>query len=146
MFGCGQTSTTFQDFAMANITTTAALIQCLIAFCVVLFQIALTFGAPWGEWAMGGQHPGVLPTNYRIATAISAVIMLAQSGHYLAQAGLLTPLLPPELNAAANWFWFGLGVLSLILNAISRSKKERNLWVPVLLVSVVCTLIVALNS
>lgn len=128
---------------MQTIVSVAALIQAIIAFIVVVFQISLTFGAPWGEWAMGGQHPGVLPTKYRIATAISAIFMLAQSGHYLAQAGILTPLLPENLNTIANWFWFGLGVLSLIANAISRSKKERNLWVPVLIVSVVCTFVVA---
>jgi hypothetical protein len=44
-----------------------------------------------------------------------------------------------------NWFWFGFAVLGLIVNSISRSKKERNTWVPVLLVSAICTLLVALN-
>jgi hypothetical protein len=33
----------------------------------------------------------------------------------------------------------------VIVNAISRSKKERNTWVPVLLVSAVCTFLVAVN-
>lgn len=124
----------------------AALIQVVISLIVMIFQIALIFGAPWGEYTMGGQNTGVLPKKLRVAAAVSAVIMLAQAGHYLAQAGILNPLLSPELNTVVNWFWFGFAVLGLGANAISRSKKERNLWVPVLLVSVVCTLVVALSG
>jgi hypothetical protein len=71
--------------------------------------------------------------------------MLAQAGHYLAQAGVLPPLLDSTANNVVNWVWFGFTIAGVIVNAISRSKKERNIWVPVLLVSAVCTLLVALN-
>ena len=128
-----------------NIVVIAALIQAVIALGVAIFQIALVAGAPLGEYTMGGQHPGKLPGQFRVTAAVSAVIMVAQSGHYLAQAGILNPALSPGQNAIVNWFWFGFAVLGLIVNSISRSKKERNLWVPVLLVSAICTLLVALN-
>jgi hypothetical protein len=129
-----------------NIVVIAALIQAVIALGVAIFQIALVAGAPLGEYTMGGQHPGKLPGQFRVTAAVSAIIMVAQSGHYLAQAGILNPALSPGQNAIVNWFWFGFAVLGLIVNSISRSKKERNLWVPVLLVSAVCTLLVALNA
>jgi hypothetical protein len=129
-----------------DFVTIAALIQAAIALFVAGFQVALVAGAPWGEYAMGGQTPGKLPARLRITSAVSAVIMFAQSGHYLAQAGILTPQLTPGQNTIVNWFWFGFAVLGLIVNSISRSKKERNLWVPVLAVSVVCTLMVVLHS
>ena len=128
-----------------NIVVIAALIQAVIALGVAIFQIALVAGAPLGEYTMGGQHPGKLPGQFRVTAAVSAIIMVAQSGHYLAQAGILNPALSPGQNAIVNWFWFGFAVLGLIVNSISRSKKERNLWVPVLLVSAICTLLVALN-
>ena len=128
-----------------NIVVVAALIQSLIALGVAAFQFALMTGAPWGEYAMGGQNKGTLPKNLRISSGASAVFMLAQSGHYLAQAGILTPLLDTTWNNIANWFWFAFTVIGLVLNSITRSKKERNLWVPVLLVSTICTLVVALN-
>ncbi|MDH6536948.1 hypothetical protein [Aurantimicrobium minutum] len=128
-----------------NIVVIAALIQAVIALGVAIFQIALVAGAPLGEYTMGGQHPGKLPGQFRVTAAVSAIIMVAQSGHYLAQAGILNPALSPGQNAIVNWFWFGFAVLGLIVNSISRSKKERNTWVPVLLVSAVCTLLVALN-
>jgi hypothetical protein len=124
----------------------AALIQASISLGVAAFQVALVAGAPWGEYAMGGQNPGTLPSRLRIASGVSALIMLAQSGHYLAQAGVLTPLLPHDLNAVVNWFWFAFTAIGLVMNSITRSKKERNLWVPVLAVSFVATLVVALNA
>lgn len=128
-----------------NIVVIAALIQAVIALGVAIFQIALVAGAPLGEYTMGGQHPGKLPGQFRVTAAVSAIIMVAQSGHYLAQAGILNPALSPGQNAIVNWFWFGFAVLGLIMNSISKSKKERNLWVPVLLVSAICTLLVAVR-
>jgi hypothetical protein len=128
-----------------NPVSTAAFVQSLIALGVVVFQVALVAGAPWGEYTMGGQNKGRLPRSLRIGAAVSAVIMLAQAGHYLAQAGLVPKLLDPTGNNVVNWIWFGFSIAGLILNSISRSKKEKNLWVPVLLASSVCTLLVALN-
>ena len=128
-----------------NIVVIAALLQAVIALGVAIFQIALVAGAPLGEYTMGGQHPGKLPGQFFVTAAVSAIIMVAQSGHYLAQAGILNPALSPGQNAIVNWFWFGFAVLGLIVNSNSKSKKERNTWVPVLLVSAVCTLLVALN-
>ena len=127
-----------------NFVTVASLIVVVISLGVFAFQIALVAGAPWGEYTMGGQNKGTLPTPLRVGAAVSAVIMLAQAGHYLAQAGVLPQLLDASWNSVINWIWFGFTVAGLIMNSISRSKKERNTWVPVLLVSAVCTLIVAL--
>ena len=128
-----------------NVLTVASLIVVVISLGVFAFQIALVAGAPWGEYTMGGQNKGTLPTQLRVGAAVSAVIMLAQAGHYLAQAGVLPTLLDPNWNTVVNWIWFGFTVAGLIMNSISRSKKERNTWVPVLLVSTICTLLVALN-
>ena len=128
-----------------NVVTVASLIVVVISLGVFAFQIALVAGAPWGEYTMGGQNKGTLPTQLRVGAAVSAVIMLAQAGHYLAQAGVLSQLLDPSWNTVVNWVWFGFSALGLIMNSISRSKKERNTWVPVLLVSTICTLLVALN-
>ena len=128
-----------------NVVTVASLIVVVISLGVFAFQIALVAGAPWGEYTMGGQNKGTLPTQLRVGAAVSAVIMLAQAGHYLAQAGVLPQLLDPSWNTVVNWIWFGFTVAGLIMNSISRSKKERNTWVPVLLISTICTLLVALN-
>lgn len=129
-----------------NFVIVAALVQAFICAGVVVFQICLASGAPWGEYALGGQNRGVLPKSLRITSVVSALIMLAQSGHYLAQADVLPQLLGSLWNEVVNWFWFAFAALGLIMNAISRSKKERTLWLPVLAISVGATLIVALNA
>ena len=112
---------------------------------VALFQLALALGAPMGEYAFGGQNPGKLPARYRVTSAISIFVYAAIAGHQLAQLGVLERLLPEGLNTAANWVVFGLNVLSLIMNSISRSTKERKLWAPVALLMSVTSLIVALG-
>jgi hypothetical protein len=124
---------------------TAAYIICAVQICVVLFQLALVLGAPMGEYTLGGQTIGRLPMKLRVATTISLLINLGIAGHYLAQTGTLQALLPNNLNAVVNWALVGFFGLGLLMNSISRSKKERNLWVPVLILSLVCAVIVALG-
>lgn len=123
----------------------AAFVLVVVQICVALFQLALVLGAPMGEYTLGGKNPGKLPMNLRIASAISALVNLAIAGHYLAQTGNLATLLPGDLNQIANWGLVGFNAVGLILNSISRSKKERQMWVPVLLLSSACSVIVALG-
>lgn len=93
-----------------------------------LFQLALVFGAPMGEYAYGGQMPGKLPTPYRVSSLISFLLMLAIAGHYLAQLGSVPKLLDPELNQWVNWGLIGFAALAAVMNNITRSVKEKRLW------------------
>lgn len=93
-----------------------------------LFQIALVFGAPLGEYAFGGQRPGKLPVGFRAASAVSALILLAIAGHYLAQLGIFSPLLDTTGNAVVNWVLAGFAALSALANNLTRSEKEKRLW------------------
>jgi uncharacterized membrane protein len=113
---------------------------------VALFQLALVLGAPMGEYAFGGAHKGKLPLQYRIASVFSILIYLATAGHYLAQANLVIRLLPDDLNNLVNWALVGLNAVSLLMNSISRNKKERNTWVPVALLLLICSIFIALNA
>ena len=124
---------------------TASIIMAIVLFVVELFQLALVLGAPMGEYAFGGQNPGKLPTRFRIASAFSFAVLVALAGHYLAQAGVFTPVLPELPNSWVNWALVAFFSVGLIMNSISRSKKERQMWVPVLLLSVVLAVIVALG-
>lgn len=123
----------------------AVIISVVALVAVGLFQIGLALGAPMGEYAFGGQNPGRLPLPYRIASGISVLVYLGIAGHYLAQIGVFEPLLAPNLNSVVNWALVGFNALALILNSISRSSKERKLWVPVLLLMTVCSVVIALG-
>jgi uncharacterized membrane protein len=121
----------------------AAQILVVIQLSVAIFQGTLVLGSPLGEYTLGGQNKGKLPTKLRIASFISMLINLGIGGHYYAQSGALTPLLTKDLNEIVNWALVGFNSIGLVMNAISRSKKERNLWVPVLIVSLICAILVA---
>ncbi|MTA89879.1 MAG: hypothetical protein F2536_03010, partial [Actinobacteria bacterium] len=87
---------------------------------LALFQLAIVLGAPLGEYAFGGQNAGVMPVPYRIASFFSFLVALAIAGHYLAQLGVLNPLLGSELNQIVNWVLVAMNVPAAILNNITR--------------------------
>jgi hypothetical protein len=124
---------------------TAAYILVAVQIIVSLFQLALVLGAPMGEYTLGGQTQGKLSAKLRIVSAISLLLNLAIAGHYLAQTGTIQTLLPSDLNQIANWALVAFTASGLVMNSISRSKKERNMWVPVLLLSLTCAVIVAIG-
>lgn len=113
-------------------------------FATALFQLAIVLGAPLGEYSYGGQHEGKLPTAYRIASAISFLVMLALSGHYLAQTGILEPLLPAEQNAIVNWVLVGFAGLAALMNNITKSQKEKRLWSSTTVAMLLSAILVAL--
>jgi hypothetical protein len=112
-------------------------------FATALFQLALVLGAPMGEYAFGGQTPK-LPHQYRFSSAVSFLVMLAISGHYIAQLGWLAPLLEPNLNAIINWVLVGFFTLSAVVNNLTKSEKEKRLWGGVTIAMLLSSIIVAI--
>ena len=123
----------------------SAWLNILVLALVTCFQIALISGAPWGEYAFGGQNKGVLPIRLRIGSVITTFLYLGIAGHYLAQLGVFPKFLGPDLNQLANWVIVALNALALIMNTITPSKKERMLWAPVALALLATSLVLALN-
>lgn len=113
-------------------------------FATALFHLAIVLGAPLGEYSYGGQQEGKLPLGFRVARVPSFFLMAAIAGHYLAQTGILTPLLPPEQNAWANWGLVGFASLAALMNNITRSAKEKRLWGGTTIAMLLAALIVAL--
>jgi hypothetical protein len=122
----------------------------LIALTVVLgvlvvFQLALAFGAPWGRFAWGGQHPGVLPARLRIGSAVSVLVYAVIALLAFDLAGVID-LVPTAVAQVGMWIVFGFFVLGTIMNAISRSKAERYAATPIAFVLAVLTLVIALGG
>jgi hypothetical protein len=126
------------------VTTIAALVFAICAAGVVAFQLALALGAPWGRYAMGGAFPGRLPPPIRVAAVVQAVVIAFLGVAVLSAAGLVLP----DLAVTFPWLvWVAVVVsaLAVVLNAISRSAGERRIWVPVSVVLLVSSLVVALD-
>ena len=125
--------------------TISSIFLVVMTLVVTVFQIALASGAPWGEYAYGGTKSGKLPTGFRINSVVSAFVMLAISGHYLAQLGVFEPILDPAGNSVVNWVLVGFTGLAALANNATRSKKERMVWgIPTILMFA-AALAVALN-
>ncbi len=93
---------------------------------VIIFQLCLIAGAPWGRLTQGGSHPGILPQSGRVFAAISAVLLTLMAGSILSAAGLW-----PGWPRWMGWTTLGIQTLSTVLNLITPSRPERLLWGPV---------------
>jgi len=127
------------------LATISAIFLVAMTLVVTLFQIALASGAPWGEYAYGGTKTGKLPTGFRINSVVSAFVMLAISGHYLAQLGVFEPILDTAGNSVVNWVLVGFTGLAALANNATRSKKERMVWAIPTILMFLAALAVALN-
>ncbi len=123
----------------------AAILAVILLGVIVVFQLALAFGAPWGAAAWGGQHPGVLPTRLRIASAVVAVLVYPiVIALVLAAAGIIDDAWLPVDGTLAMWVLAGLLGVGAVLNFLSRSRAER-LWGPVALTIAMCCALIALG-
>ena len=118
--------------------TAAVLAGVLLAGLAVL-QGLLAAGAPLGRFAWGGQHR-VLPAGLRIGSVVSIAV-------YVLFAVVLVAAARQTGGVAdvAVWVLTGYFVLGIGLNAISRSRPERLVMTPVVLVLAACCLVVALG-
>jgi hypothetical protein len=120
-----------------------AWIYIVLTVFVAVFQLALIFGAPWGEYTLGGRYPGKLPANIRIAAVVQifilvffAVIVMARSG--LAFSGI------DNLGRIGIWFVVAFFVLGTVMNLSSPSKKEKMVMGPLNVTALASTTIIAL--
>lgn len=110
---------------------------------VIAFQIALALGAPWGAYAMGGRFPGRFPPAMRIAALVQAALLTLAVLIVLSDAGLIEPSVARPFPWLI-WLVVGFSAISLVLNTITPSARERRIWAPLALVMFLCSLSVAL--
>jgi hypothetical protein len=128
-----------------NLQTLAAIVFAIATAGVVIFQLALAAGAPWGAYAMGGAFPGRFSPRMRVAAAVQGFILAAVALIVLANAGVIEIALVASLPWLI-WAVVALCAVAVVLNAASRSAGERRLWVPVTLVLLASSLVVAIAS
>jgi len=120
----------------------AAAIYALATLAVVGFQLALAAGAPWGEYAMGGRITGRFPPPMRVAAVVQAILLAVLAVVVLDKGGIVAL----GWTAALPWLpWVPVVVslLSAVMNAATRSRVERRLWLPVAIVMLLSSIVVA---
>jgi len=128
-----------------DVTALAGIGFAVVAIGVIAFQVALALGAPWGAYAMGGAFPGRYPPPMRIAAIVQAVLIGLLALAVLSAARVVLPNLASSLPWLA-WVAVVVSGLAVVLNALSRSAGERRIWVPVAIVMLACSVVVALSA
>lgn len=122
----------------------AAVFATFILLLVVILQLFLAAGFPFGRAAWGGEHR-VLPRRLRWGSLASALALGAAAWIILARVNLVAPGSARGFVGIATWVFAALFALNTLGNLVSRSKAERYLMTPATLILVVCFLGAALS-
>ena len=122
----------------------AAIVFALLAALVVLFQLGLTLGRPWGHLTLGGRFPGRLPRHIRPVAALSAILLLGSAAIVLVRSGLMLAEWS-ALSRTLIWAVVGYCAIGTIAHIATPSRAERRLWLPVVAVMLACSLLTALR-
>ena len=120
-------------------TQVAAILAALILVGLTCFQLLLAAGLPLGHYAWGGAHQ-ILPRSLRIGSVVVTFIYLAIAMGILEAASVID-LVASEFPRVAVWVlaaFFGIGV---VMNAISRSEKERRMAFVAAALSALCAIV-----
>jgi hypothetical protein len=103
----------------------AALILAGMLGVIALFQLMLALGRPWGQWAYGGFHEGVLPDNLRMTSTV-AVAVWSVAALLVLEAGEVIALgISPTVVRPAMWTLAAVLGLGTLMNAISGLMDKR---------------------
>jgi hypothetical protein len=123
-------------------STTAAIVFSGLIAGTVAFQLALVLGVPWGFLAWGGRYDDVLPLTMRVASAGSIFLLAALALVVLVHAGLFFPRWRGVARKSI-WGVVGYCALGVAANALTSSVWERTIWLPVTLLLLGTSVVVA---
>lgn len=123
---------------------TAIIGSIAISFITILY-IMLILGSPYGEFAMGGKYT-VLPKSMRIISVVAVLVQIFAMLILLQTGGVLTTRIPQNIAKGICYFFAAYLGLNTIMNAISKSKKERQVMTPLSFVTALCFLLTAING
>ena len=111
---------------------------------VLILYVLLTLGLPSGEFAMGGKHK-ILPRKERIISLFSVMIQ-AFAILISLHCGRVISVGFPDMAARVLCYGFaGYLSLNVLMNLLSKSKKEKQYMTPVSFVLAICFWITAIN-
>jgi hypothetical protein len=122
-------------------TQIAAILYVAIVAGVILFQLCLIAGAPWGHLTQGGRYGPALPAIGRVAAGLSIPLLICMAAGVASAAGM-----PPNWPMWTAWAALTVQALSTLLNWITPSRAEKLLWGPVTAVMLVLAVYAVLDG
>lgn len=123
-------------------TVIAAHIFTALAVIGACFMLALAAGMPWGMLTMGGKFPGRLPIYMRVIVIVQMFLILAFALVVLIRAGVVLPDSLP-ISRMLVWGVVAYNVLGVIVHIITPSRWERIVWLPVIVLLLISSVVVA---
>jgi hypothetical protein len=105
-----------------------AIAACCLLLLGAAFQLGLSAGAPWAAAAYGGRAAlpdGRLPVGYRIASAFTAVVLIAIGWLLLLRSGVIGLASGNSALTVACWGFAVLFALNTLGNLVGRHPVER---------------------
>lgn len=112
---------------------------------IALLTLLLVFGLPLGEFSMGGQHR-IMPPKLRIACVASFFVQLLAIFIILQTARILPVWFPRDVTVGLCFFFAVYLTLNTVMNALSKSRKERFVMTPLSAFTAFCFWFVALTA
>jgi cation transport ATPase len=120
----------------------AEFISVLLSFSFVFFHCLLIFGAPFGEYVLGGLDK-VLPVKKRIISGIFSILFLFVGLSFLQRINLFEIGFPNSfVSILLILYTIFLGYAIIANGLLTKSKKEKYLMTPLSVLGFVCSIIV----
>lgn len=126
---------------MDNIKIAAFLIV-LISALMIIFQITLALGAPFGNFAWGGKYKK-LPRNLRVGSFVSSILFLIVAVFSLEKAKIINFIGSELIVSITIWIYVLVFGLSTLANLLSKSKLEKRIMTPVAFSLVVLLIVIS---
>jgi hypothetical protein len=127
---------------MKMLVSISAIVFAALIGIVVLFQLALAAGMPWGGIAMGGKFPGQYPPPLRVVALIQVAVLMLIASIVLSKSGLMLT----EWHSFANiaiWFVVVFSLVASVMNLLTSSVWEKRIWAPVSILMLITSIVVA---
>jgi hypothetical protein len=121
----------------------AAIIAVVLFTGMIVFQLLLVLGLPFGHLAYGGKYEK-LPSKMKIVSLVGIVIFIFAILSVLERAGIIIIFNNPMFVTVFVWIIAIYLVFNTLMNAISKSKWEKLIMTPISLTLAICCFIVVI--
>ena len=119
-----------------------AIIGAILFGIIAIITLLVAFGAPFGEYVLGGQNK-ILPVNYRVVALITCAIQVFGIFTILQAGGYYMMWFSPDMTRIICFAFAAYITVNIILNLMSKSKKEKYVMNPISVLAAICYWITA---
>jgi len=121
------------------------IVSIFLAFGMAILQLSLTFGAPFGEYALGGSNR-ILPPKMRFTSCAFALVFVIVGLSLLQITQAINSIFPNQyVKILLIAYTLFLGYAIIGNGIITRSKKEKYVMTPLSIIGFSTSIIILVN-